>query len=95
MMNSELVRGGEERIIIPTVFRSEYLQSLKALTHNGRAGALIEVMSFAQRYVSEIDFSDYDSALRTLTDTMAFGKPADAMGFGDHLTLPSKREGRK
>ncbi len=90
MMNAELVRHGEERIIIPTVFRSEYLQSLKALTHNSRAAALLEVISFAQRYVSEIDFSDYKTALRVLTETKAFGKPADAMGMGDHLTLPSK-----
>ena len=93
MMNSELVHAGEERIIIPTVFRSEYLQSLKALTHNDRASALIDVLSFAQRYVSEIEFSDYDTALRLLTESKAFGKPADSMGAGDRLILPS-RQGR-
>lgn len=92
MMNSELVRAGEERIIIPTVFRAEYLQSLKALTHNNRSSALIEVLSFAQRYVSEIDFSSYDAALGMLTETKAFGKPADAMGSGDRLMLPSKKK---
>lgn len=90
MMNSELVHADEEPIIIPTVFRAEYLQSLKALTHNHRSSALIEVLSFAHRYVSEIDFSNYDVALRTLTETKAFGKPADAMGLGDRLSLPSR-----
>jgi len=94
MMNSELVRAGEERIIIPTVFRTEYLQSLKALTHNDRASALIHVLSFAQRYVSEIEFSEYEIALRTLRESMAFGNPADSMGKGDHLILPS-RQGKR
>jgi hypothetical protein len=92
MMNSELVHAGEERIIIPTVFRAEYLQSLKALTHNNRSSALIEVLSFAQRYVAEIDFSGYETALAMLTKTKAFGKPADAMGAGDRLILPSRRK---
>ncbi len=90
MMNAELVHADEERIIIPTVFRAEYLQSLKALTHNNRSSALIEVLSFAQRYVSEIDFSSYDAALGMLTATKAFGKPADSMGAGDRLMLPSR-----
>ncbi len=94
MMNAELVHADEERIIIPTVFRSEYLQSLKALTHNDRASALIDVLSFAQRYVSEIDFAEYATALRMLTESRAFGKPADAMGAGDRLILPS-RQGRR
>jgi Fic family protein len=94
MMNAELVHAGEERIIIPTVFRAEYLQSLKALTHNDRASALIDVLSFAQRYVSEIEFSEYDTALRMLTESKAFGKPADAMGSEDRLILPS-RQGRR
>lgn len=94
MMNAELVHAGEERIIIPTVFRAEYLQSLKALTHNDRASALIDVLSFAQRYVSEIEFSEYETALRMLTESGAFAKPADAMGSGDRLILPS-RQGRR
>ncbi len=92
MMNSELVHAKAERVIIPTVFRAEYLQSLKALSHNQRSSALIEVLSFAQRYVSEIDFSSYKIALGMLTKTNAFGRPADAAGLGDRLILPSKKE---
>lgn len=66
MMNAELHRAGYERIIIPNVYRTEYLQALRALTHNHRTAALISVMDYAQRFVSEIDFSSYEEAVRQL-----------------------------
>ena len=92
MMNAELHRAGYERIMIPNVYRTEYLQALRALTHNHRTAALISVMDYAQRFVSEIDFSNYAEAVKQLTAYHAFGKPADAMGEGDKLLLRSKHE---
>ena len=62
MMNAELVAQNEARIIIPTVFRSEYLQSLKALTHNHRPDPLVSVLDFAWRYTHQIDFSTLETA---------------------------------
>ncbi len=35
MMNAELVGGGQSRIIIPTVFRDDYLGGLRQLTRQG------------------------------------------------------------
>jgi putative NADH-flavin reductase len=87
MMNAELHRAGHERIMIPNVYRTEYLQALRALTHNQRTTALISVMDYAQRFVSEIDFSNYAEAVKQLDACHAFGKPADAMGGGDKLIL--------
>ena len=87
MMNAELHRAGHERIMIPNVYRTEYLQSLRALTHNQRTAALISVMAYAQRFVSEIDFTDYAKAVNQLDACHAFGRPADAMGAGDKLIL--------
>ena len=88
MMNSELTSKGQERVIIPSVFRTEYIQSLKALTHNKRSEGLIKVLSYAQTYVSQIDFSDYANAERQLAVTNAFQSPADALGDGAKLRLP-------
>jgi hypothetical protein len=88
MMNSELHAKGQERIIIPNVFRTEYLQSLKALTHNQRVDGLVSVMDYAQRFVAGIDFSDYAKAVIQLQDCHAFSEPADAMGGGGKLILP-------
>jgi len=90
MMNAELHRAGHERIMIPNVYRTEYLQALRALTHNQRTDALISVMDYAQRFVSEIDFSNYAEAVKQLASRHAFGKPADAMGGGDKLILKNQ-----
>jgi hypothetical protein len=89
MMNAELVKGGQERIIIPTVYRSEYIQALKALTHNRRPDPLVSVLDFAQAYVSEINWSDYHQASEILVQTHAFEDPADALGVSEKLRLPS------
>ncbi len=89
MMNAELVRAGEARIIIPTVFRTEYLQSLKALTHNQRPDALVNVLDYAWRYTQQLDFSTMEYARAQLTATNAFEPPADALGAGAKLLLPA------
>ena len=89
MMNAELVAAGEARIIIPTVFRGEYLQSLKAMTHSGRPDALISVLNFAWRYTHQLDFSSLVKARAQLTATHAFEPPAGAFGEGAKLVLPS------
>ena len=73
--------------MIPSVFRSEYLQSPWNLTLNQHAAGLISVMDYAQRFVHGIDFSDYETAVSRLKDCHAFGRPADAMGTGDRLRL--------
>jgi len=89
MMNAELHSKGQERIIIPNVFRTEYLQSLKALTHNHRADGLVSVMEYAHRFVAGIDFSDYSKAVSQLRACNAFSAPADAMGGGGKMILPA------
>lgn len=90
LMNAELVAAGEHRIIIPSVFRGEYIGSLKALSHNHRPQALISVLDFAQRYTQAIAFDDIDSAQAQLTATHAFAEPMDAMGNGARLELPRR-----
>ena len=58
MMNAELVAEGQARIIIPTIFRDNYLSSLKALSLNSRFEPLIRTLDFAQNYTSHIDWSN-------------------------------------
>jgi Fic family protein len=72
MMNAELIAAGQARIIIPTIFRNNYLSALKALTHNGQAEPLIRTLDFAQKYTSRIDWSNYKRAHKMLTKTHAF-----------------------
>jgi Fic family protein len=46
MMNAELVAAGESRIIVPTIYRNNYLMALTALSQNGNhrsPGAYIDL----------------------------------------------------
>lgn len=88
MMNAELVSAGEVRIIIPVVYRANYLAALKGATHNQNYGALIRMLSFARRYTARVDFSSRATAEADLTRTHAFDDPRDAEDAGVRLTLP-------
>lgn len=89
MMNAELVAVGENRIIVPTVYRNNYLMSLKALSQNRLTGALVRVMDFAQRYTAAVDFADLHSARVILERTNAFADPNEAEAAGIRLILPT------
>jgi len=78
MMNAELVAGGQERIIIPTSYRTDYLGALKALSSNGHTMPLIRMLDFAQQYTHAIDWRDLDGARRVLEQTGAFAEGEDA-----------------
>lgn len=88
MMNAELVSAGEVRIVIPIVYRLNYLAALKAATHNQNYGALIRVLSFARRYTARIDFTSRATAEADLSRTHAFDDARNAEEAGVRLTLP-------
>ena len=89
MMNAELVAASENRIIVPTVYRNNYLTALKALSQNGVSGALVRVIDFAQKYTATVDFSDLDRARLVLDRTHAFADPNEADAAGIRLVLPT------
>lgn len=72
MMNAELIAENEERIIVPSVYRGNYLTALKALSQGGNPTPLIRTLDFAQRYTHAIDWSDFDRAWQSLKRTNAF-----------------------
>ena len=78
MMNAELVAGGQERIIIPTAYRTDYLGALKVFSQNGLTEPLIRMLSFAQNYTHKIDWSTLDRARKMLTKSNAFAEGEDA-----------------
>ncbi len=77
MMNAELIAGGQQRIIIPTVYRDDYLGALRALSRNGRADVLPKMLDRVQLFASGIDFADLDVARRTLEQAEAFREPSE------------------
>jgi hypothetical protein len=89
MMNAELVATGENRIIVPTVYRNNYLMALKALSHNGFTGPLVRTLDFAQRYTAAVDFAGLDRARFILDRTNAFRDPNEADDAGIRLVQPT------
>ena len=78
MMNAELVAKGQERLIVPTAYRTDYLGALKAFSRSGRMEPVIRMLDAAQRYTSLIDWSTFESARAMLEETNAFAEGEDA-----------------
>ena len=78
MMNAELVSAGLRRILIPTVYREDYLLALRALSRQRTAEPYIKMVDRAHRFSARVDFSSYDAAHDVLARANAFQEPADA-----------------
>ena len=87
MMNAELVAAGEERIIIPTVYRGNYLAALKALSQTQRPNALIRTLDFAQKWTASIDCAELRATQQQLKRCNAFLDPVSAEDLGKRLKL--------
>ena len=88
MMNAELVAGGEERIVIPTAFRDDYLAALRALSRTRRPEPLVQALDYAQRWTMAVDWSSIPDTQRQLDACNAFLKPDEAEGAGKRLRMP-------
>lgn len=89
MMNAELVANGEMKIIIPTVYRSNYLSSLKAISQNDILEPVVRVLDFAQKFTQSIDWSDFDRAKAMLTTSNAFVDSIEAEDKNIRLKIVS------
>ncbi|MEX2601177.1 MAG: Fic family protein [Balneolaceae bacterium] len=87
MMNSELVAVEDQKIIIPIVYRNNYLAALKTLTNDRRSAPLIRTLDFAQSFTQSIDWSDFERAKEQMEDCNAFLDPTEADRQGIRLRL--------
>ncbi|MBC7604339.1 MAG: Fic family protein [Ramlibacter sp.] len=88
MTNAELVAAGEERIVVPTVYRTNYLSALKALSQTQNAAPLVRMLDFAQRWVGAIRWADLASTRAALETSHAFMDSTEAENAGIRLRLP-------
>ena len=88
MMNAELAAGGEERIVVPTVYRDDYLTAVRALSVGGRPGPLIEALEHAQRWTAAVDWSTVETARRELERCNAFLTTGERDATGRGLRMP-------
>ena len=57
MMNAELIAANEERIVIPTVYRPDYLAAQRALSVHGEATPVVRMLDFAQSWTLAINWT--------------------------------------
>ena len=89
-MNAELVTAGEVRLIIPIVYRENYLDALRGATRTGHFAGLVRTLSFARKYTAQVDFTSRTSAEHLLTRTNALRDAVEADAAGLRLLLPSR-----
>lgn len=72
MMNAELVQQKATKIIIPTVFREDYMGALRKLTRQSEPEAYIKMMLRAQAFSASINDFDFAPMQKYLNDCNAF-----------------------
>jgi len=77
-MNHFLTHAGLTRIIVPTVFRDDYLSALKALSSNAYPVPLIRMLARAARFSRWLDMTSTDKCFAALARSNAMKRPVDA-----------------
>ena len=78
MMNAELVKGGQSKIIIPTVYRDDYTGVLKRFTKRGDCDPYIRMLQRAHEFSENIFGNDIDEMQDYLTKCHAFLEHTEA-----------------
>ena len=89
MMNAELSAVNASRIVIPSVYRDEYMGGLRrASLNDGDLDGLVRVMAHAWRWTAAMPWADRAATEGQLEATNALQDPITARETGLHLELP-------
>ncbi|WP_276964988.1 Fic family protein [Bacteroides graminisolvens] len=72
MMNSELVAADQSKIIIPTVFREDYLNALRRLTRKGDPSVVIRALLRVRQFSANITGDNFEVTRKYLESCNAF-----------------------
>jgi hypothetical protein len=89
--NGVLTAAGQVRIVIPTVYRNNYLAGLAGVSNgNGRGESLIAVLRFAQKWTAAVDWMAFEATDEQLRRLDAYMDPGLAEASGIRLRLPEQ-----
>ena len=77
MMNTELVKENQSKIIIPTVFRDDYMGALKKLTKQGDCDTYIRMLQRAHEFSANVYNDNIDEMEMYLTKCNSFSEDSD------------------
>ena len=85
-MNLFLTEAGLTRIIIPTVYRDDYISALKAMSINSLPTPLIRMLGRAARFSRWVNMTSKAAAFADLKRSNALGRPeTDKLVFDDSI----------
>lgn len=84
MMNAELVRGARTKLLIPTVYREDYLLALRKLTRQQEPDAFIRMMARAHAWSHWLEPVSYERLHQQMLLSNAYSEPGAAQ-----LLLPA------
>ncbi len=87
-MNAELTSAGLCRVMIPPVYRDEYLNALRALSRNANPEPLLRAIDRAQRWAAAMPWTGHDRVLAAMDSTNALVDPDRADAGDVHLLDP-------
>jgi len=71
-MNAELSVVSASRIIIPTLYREEYLDCLRVLTREGNPKPYLDAMQHIHAWTAAFDYDDLDKVIADMKACNAF-----------------------
>jgi hypothetical protein len=86
VMNAELSVVNSCRIIVPTLFREEYLDCLRVLTRDGNPKPFLDAMQWIHTWTASFDYEDLDKAIAEMKSCNAFERSRTF----HKLSFPSK-----
>ncbi len=87
-MCAELSAVQESRILVPIVFRNEYLTALRVVSREGDFGVLARTLAYIWRWTAGMPWHDRSATLGRFTSTHALLDSTDAEQSGVRLELP-------
>jgi Fic family protein len=79
MMNAELTSAGQSKIIIPTVFRADYMGALKKFTKQRKCDTYIKMLQRAHEFSANVYAENMDDMQTYLTSCKAFVDDSDVI----------------
>lgn len=89
VMNAEYIAGDEQRAVIPTISRNDYLRALRRLSRQDRPDLFVTYLDRVRRWTARMDWSTLAITRALLEQTNAFLDANDAEDRGLHLLDPA------
>ncbi|MGO9322332.1 MAG: Fic family protein [Solirubrobacteraceae bacterium] len=95
LANAELSAAEQQRLMIPIVYRDDYLQALRAMSRLASANALIRVLARAQEWAAGVNWSSMAVAAVDVERTNALLTPEEAEERGVILRTTGELDGAR